>query len=456
VKANWEAALSAIRRQVTSDSFERFFGRLSYAGFESGVLRLTVDDAFLRDWIDDNYRSLLEAQVAEIVGEPARIELGVAVPPPAEIAAPAPGGRQPPPRSRSPPACKPRSRSDPDFPEFPLNPQYTFDTFVVGPSNQFVHAACESVANNPAAPTTRSSSTVEPASARRTCSSPSPTRCGLAIPGARINYVSAEEFTNQLIKGISGKGMEAFRERYRSRSDVLLMDDVHNLAGKERTQEEFFHTFNALHQSSKQIILTSDKVPQDIPKLEERLRSRFTWGLIADIMPPELETRVAILDQKAHRDGFELPTDVGFLLASRVRSNVRELEGALTRVIAYCSLTRRPLTLALAAEALKHVLTDADKGPSMETILRIVAEHFDVKVADLRGPRRHRTIAHPRSVAMYLCRKHAQASFPQIGESFGGKDHTTVIHACKKIEAAAASDAALRALIQSIERKLPA
>jgi chromosomal replication initiator protein len=453
VKANWEAALSAIRRQVTSDSFERFFGRLSYAGFESGVLRLTVDDAFLRDWIDDNYRSLLEAQVAEIVGEPARIELGVAVPPPAEIAAPAPIVS---PALALAPSLQASLEDDPDFPEFPLNPQYTFDTFVVGPSNQFVHAACESVANNPARAYNplfiyggtglgKTHLLFAIANAVRARN-----------PGARINYVSAEEFTNQLIKGISGKGMEAFRERYRGRSDVLLMDDVHNLAGKERTQEEFFHTFNALHQSSKQIILTSDKVPQDIPKLEERLRSRFTWGLIADIMPPELETRVAILDQKAHRDGFELPTDVGFLLASRVRSNVRELEGALTRVIAYCSLTRRPLTLALAAEALKHVLTDADKGPSMETILRIVAEHFDVKVADLRGQRRHRVIAHPRSVAMYLCRKHAQASFPQIGESFGGKDHTTVIHACKKIEAAAASDAALRALIQSIERKLPA
>ncbi len=455
MKANWEAALSAIRRQVTSDSFERFFGRLSYAGFESGVLRLTVDDAFLRDWIDDNYRSLLEAQVVDVAGEPVRIEIGVAIPPPVEVVVPAPVVA-PAPFLALAPSAQVTLEDDPDFPEFPLNPQYSFDTFVVGPSNQFVHAACESVANNPA----RAYNPLFIYGGTGL----GKTHLLFAIanvirarnPGARINYVSAEEFTNQLIKGISGKGMEAFRERYRSRSDVLLMDDVHNLAGKERTQEEFFHTFNALHQSNKQIILTSDKYPQDIPKLEERLRSRFTWGLIADVMPPELETRVAILDQKAHRDGLTLPTDVSFLLASRVRSNVRELEGALTRVVAYCSLTRRPLTRELAAEALKHVLTDADKGPSMETILRIVAEHFDVKVADLRGQRRHRIIAHPRSVAMYLCRKHAQASFPQIGESFGGKDHTTVIHACKKIEAAAASDAALRALIQSIERKLPA
>lgn len=449
MKANWEAALSAIRRQVTSESFERFFGRLSYAGYEAGALRLSVDDGFLRDWIDDNYRSLLEAEVSDVAGAPVSIEIRVAVAPTppvvtvAEVLTPArPAGVT--------------LEEDPEFPEFPLHPHYTFDTFVVGPSNQFVHAACESVAHNPARAYNplfiyggtglgKTHLLFAIANALRARN-----------PRVRIAYVSAEEFTNQLIKGISGRGMEAFRERYRSRSDVLLMDDAHNLSGKERTQEEFFHTFNALHQSNKQIILTSDKFPQDIPKLEERLRSRFTWGLIADIMPPELETRVAILERKAERDGIVLPTDVSFLLASRVRSNVRELEGALTRVVAYCSLSRRPLTRDLAAEALKHVLTDADKGPSMETILRIVAEHFDVKVADLRGPRRHRIVAHPRSVAMYLCRKHAQASFPQIGENFGGKDHTTVIHACKKIEAAAANDAALRALIQSIERKLPA
>ncbi len=450
MRVNWEAAIAAIRRQVTSDSFERFFGRLRYGEFEGGVLRLLVDEPFLRDWIDDNYRTLLEAQVAEVAQAPVRIEIRVAAP--VVAAEPTP-----------PPAPEPQriagGADTADFPELPLNPHYTFETFVVGPSNQFVHAACESVARSPAR-------TYNPlfiyggtglgkthllfaiANAMRAQN-----------PGVRITYVSAEEFTNQLIasiKNLPGHGMEAFRERYRSRSDVLLMDDVHNLVGKERTQEEFFHTFNALHQSNKQIILTSDKFPQDIPKLEERLRSRFTWGLIADIMPPELETRVAILERKAERDGLTLPSDVAFLIASRVPSNVRELEGALTRVVAFCSLSGRPLTRETAAHALKHVLSDADKGPSIETILRIVAEHFDVKIADLRGPRRHRTIAHPRSVAMYLCRKHSQASYPQIGESFGGKDHTTVIHACKKIEAAVATDPAVRSLLQSIERKLPA
>jgi chromosomal replication initiator protein len=414
----------------------------------------TVDDAFLRDWIDDNYRSLLEAQVGDAAGAPVRIEIRVAAPVVAPEPTPVPEDV-----ASAVPAERISAGAESDaFPELPLNAQYTFDTFVVGPSNQFVHAACESVARNPARAYNplfiyggtglgKTHLLFAIANALRAQN-----------PGIRITYVSAEAFTNQLIAGIknSGHGMEAFRERYRSRSDVLLMDDVHNLVGKERTQEEFFHTFNALHQSNKQIILTSDKFPQDIPKLEERLRSRFTWGLIADIMPPELETRVAILERKAERDGLTVPNDVAFLIASRVPSNVRELEGALTRVVAFCSLSGRPLTRETAALALKHVLTDADKGPSLETILRIVAEHFDVKIADLRGPRRHRTIAHPRSVAMYLCRKHSQASFPQIGESFGGKDHTTVIHACKKIEAAVATDPALRSLLQSIERKLPA
>ncbi len=467
MKFIWETALSAIGRQVTSDSFERFFGRLVFDTYDGDVCRLTVDDQFLRDWIDDNYRGLLEAELEKAVGRPCKVALRVALPavvapvvvpaavPPAVASLHANTASVPGASGIYLPAVQ-VDAEDPDFPEFPLNPHYTFDSFVVGPSNQFVFAACESVAKKPARAYNPLFIYGGTGLGKTHLLFAIANTLKAQNPSIRINYLSAEEFTNQLIKGISGRGMDAFRERYRSRCDVLLMDDVHNLAGKERTQEEFFHTFNALHQSNKQIILTSDKFPQDIPKLEERLRSRFTWGLIADIMPPELETRVAIVERKALRDGVNLAPDVSFLLASRIRSNVRELEGALTRVVAFCSLSGRPLTRELAAEALKHVIAEGDKGPNIETILRIVAEHFDVKIADIRGPRRHRAIAHPRSVAMYLCRKHSQASFPQIGESFGGKDHTTVIHACKKIECAVATDGAVRALIQSIERKLPA
>jgi chromosomal replication initiator protein len=236
---------------------------------------------------------------------------------------------------------------------------------------------------------------------------------------------------------------------------VLLVDDVHVLAGRERTQEEFFYTFNALHAAQKQIVLTSDKFPQEISGLEERLRSRFQWGLIADIKAPELETRVAILKRKAERDRIDLPDEIAFFLAQNIWRNVRALEGALIQLAAYASLPGRPLPPGLARAALRYLLESQDKALTVESIQKLVAEHFDVKVADLRGQRRHRVIAHPRSIAMYLCRKHTQASFPQIGERFGGKDHSTVIAAVRKVEKAIGADPAIRNEVEALERKLP-
>ncbi len=466
MKQIWNSALATLRASLASENYERFFGRLRFDTATTDTLQLAVDDEFLMDWISVHYHEHLVSIVSHAAGFPVKITLRVVPNPQATVDLPVTDDDgietsdsmmtvTVPARTAERPTLE-GSSGEVRFQEFPLNPAYTFDAFVVGPSNQFAYAACESVSMHPAGAynplfiyggTGLGKTHLLYAIAHRIREK---------NPKARIVYVTAEEFTNQLIKGIQGRSMEAFRDRYRTHADVLLMDDVHNLAGKERTQEEFFHTFNALHQANKQIILTSDKFPQDIPKLEERLRSRFNWGLIADVTAPELETRVAILENKASRDGLSLPGEVAFFLAHRARTNVRELEGALTRVLAYASLNHRPLTKNIAAEALQNFGLETERTPTAEVILRAVADYFDVKIADLRGPRRHRNIAHPRCVAMYLCRKHSQASFPQIGECFGGKDHTTVMHACKKMENALAADPAMRALVQSIERKLTA
>lgn len=377
-----------------------------------------------------------ELDVEIVVGAPAPLRQAIAVTGPVAEAPPEP-------------------RPAADDSQFPLNPFYRFENFVVGPSNQFAHAASESVANQPARAynplfiyggTGLGKTHLLHAIAHRILE---------RDPSQRVTYVSGEEFTNQVVKGISRQEMDKFRERYRAGCDVLLVDDVHVLAGRERTQEEFFYTFNALHAAQKQIVLTSDKFPQEIPGLEERLRSRFQWGLIADIKAPELETRVAILKRKAERDRIDLPDEIAFFLAQNIWRNVRALEGALIQLAAYASLTGRPLTQGLAREALRYLLESQDKALTVESIQKLVAEHFDVKVADLRGQRRHRVIAHPRSIAMYLCRKHTQASFPQIGERFGGKDHSTVIAAVRKVEKAIGSDPAVRNEVEALERKLP-
>ena len=250
--------------------------------------------------------------------------------------------------------------------------------------------------------------------------------------------------------------MEALRERYRRECDVLLMDDIHVLAGKEATQEEFFHTFNALHAAQKQIVLTSDQPPQEISRLEQRLSSRFQWGLIIDIQPPQFETRVAILQEKACRDAIELPNDVSLYLARVIHANVRELEGALTRLSAFASFRRSSLTLEFAMEVFRGFVEEKRNVLTVERVLGIVSEHFDVSVPDLLGKRRFRAIAHPRSVAMYLCRKHVQASFPQLGREFGGKDHSTILAACRKVEKALDSDKQLSSDIKTLERKIGA
>lgn len=444
----WDQALATIRAQVTAENFNTYFRPLRLAESPDGRMILEVDDAFFADWIRDHYFDLLQKAVQAAADRDLHIEIVTADP------------------SRTPVKATPvetlePKRADDEKSEvektshaFPLNPHYTFDNFIVGSANQMGHAASIAVAKNPSnafnplflyGGTGLGKTHLLHAIAHEILKN---------NPQARIAYISAEEFTNQVIKSIQKREMDALRERYRRECDVLLMDDVHILAGKEATQEEFFHTFNALHAAQKQIVLTSDRTPQEIPRLEERLRSRFQWGLITDIQPPRFETRVAILQGKAERDGIGLPDDVAFYLARLIRANVRELEGALIRISAFASFNKKRLTVDFASEVLRGLFEQQSRNVSVDSIIKVVADHFGVSVTDLCGKRRYQSIAHARSIAMYLCRKHAQASYPQIGKGFGGKDHSTVIAACRKVDNALSSNVTTRTDVESLERKI--
>ena len=335
-----------------------------------------------------------------------------------------------------------------------LLPKYTFDNFVVGASNQFAHAASKAVANQPG-----------------DHYNPLFIYGGVGLgkthlvnaighqvldrnENARVVYLSSESFMNELIAALRRDRMDEFKSRFR-RIDVLIVDDVQFLAGRERTQEEFFHTFNSLYDGHHQIVLTSDKFPKEIPDLEERLRNRFEWGLIADIQPPDVETRVAILEKKAEFEGIELPQDVAIFLATSIDSNVRELEGSLTRLGAFASLNKCPITVDFARDVLQSVLRErVDRAITIESIQKAVCDFFRIRPNDLRSKRRTRTIALPRQVAMYLCRRYTNASFPVIGDRFGGRDHSTVIHAAQVIERRLREDPAFRATVERLERLL--
>jgi chromosomal replication initiator protein len=334
-------------------------------------------------------------------------------------------------------------------------PRYIFDNFIVGPSNEFAHAACLAVASQPGK-----------------IYNPLFIFGGVGLgkthllkaignkilqdrPQMRICYTSSEKFMNELVLSVRNGTIQAFQDTYRYGTDVLLMDDIQFIAGKDSTQNEFFHTFNALHEVGKQIVVTSDKFPKDIPGLEERLRTRFEWGLIADIQPPDVETRMAILRDKAERDGFTLPHDVAFFLADSIKTNIRELEGSLVRVLAYAKLTNQPMSVDLAKVVLKNVISAAAQTVmNTDTIIRLVARHFNLKPQELKSIKRTKQLAIPRQIAMYLARKYTTQSFPEIGQAFGGKDHTTIMHGVKKIADLHTSDEELASQIDSIESML--
>ncbi len=333
-----------------------------------------------------------------------------------------------------------------------LNPKYTFKNFVVGAGNQFAHAACMAVAEQPAKAynplfiygetglgKTHLLNAIGNYVAERT--------------DLRIAYLTTEQFTNEVINSIRYDKMMDLRKRYRH-IDMLMIDDIQFLAGKERTQEEFFHTFNALYEAHKQLVLSSDRFPKDMPDIEERLRSRFEWGLIADLQPPDVETRIAILRKKSEDEGVTLPEDVVQFLATTMKSNIRELEGSLVRLGAYASLTGQTITLEMAKNVLRDLIGSKKKIVSMDDIQETVGARFHVKISDLKSRRRSKTLVHPRQIAMYLCRELTDSSYPEIGRQFGGKDHTTIIHACKQVIKAKDSDSALSATLDSLKEQI--
>ncbi|HXF06688.1 MAG TPA: chromosomal replication initiator protein DnaA [Blastocatellia bacterium] len=436
-----ESLLSAIEKRVNHQSFTTWFLPLVFQDVKDNTIIIEAPNSMFRDWIMDNYLETIEESLQELNLSHYKVKLttrgesevnGVLLqtePPPES-----PGGNGETKFSlETEEFVRPIARFvDIEPVELPLNPKYTFDTFVVGSSNQFAHAAAMAVAESPS----KAYNPLYIYGGVGLGKTHLMHAIGHAIRARnkhlRLTYISSERFMNELINSIRYDKTLAFREKYRN-IDVLLIDDIQFLAGKERTQEEFFHTFNALYDAQKQIVITSDCPPREIPTLEERLHSRFEWGLIADIQPPDLETKVAILKRKAEQEKINLPDSVALFIASKIKSNIRELEGALVRLIAYSSLTGLPMSISLAQETLRGIIDEDDKAITIELIQKTVADYYGLRVSDLKSKNNSRSIAVPRQIAMYLCKRMTKASLPEIGREFGGKHHTTVLHSINKI-----------------------
>jgi chromosomal replication initiator protein len=437
----WEEILQKIETKVNRHSFNTWFRPTRLLAEHGQSVSVLVPNAHFRDWLNKHYSGVilesldeLHRPEVEVVFETARID-----PAPSESAP------MPPSFGSQPQAPTPLDTTPPPT----LNPKYRFDTFVVGTSNQFAHAAARAVAESPS----RAYNPLFIYGGVGLGKTHLLHAIGRQIldqnPPVKMVYISAEKFMNELINAIRYDRIIEFRNKHRS-FDVLLVDDIQFIAGKERTQEEFFHTFNALYDAQKQIVLSSDAPPREIPTLEERLRSRFEWGLTADIQAPDLETKIAILRKKADVDGVNLPDNVAIFIASRIKSNIRELEGSLIRLIAYSSLTGRTIDLSLTQEVLRDLLPSEEKILNLDSIQKYVADHFRLKVSDLKARNNAKSVALPRQIAMYLSKSLTRASLPDIGKAFGGKHHSTVIHSVRKIDALRRSDPEFDRLIQGL------
>jgi len=457
----WQRAADRIRESLGQVGFETWIGPLNFVALEDNRATIEAPNRFFRDWVNDRYLDLMRQVLSAEVGSAVEVKLVLSreiadSKPPTGAAAGSSNGQ-----THKTVAARIAAAATPDaggecqraavHPH--LNARYTFGEFVVGSSNQFAHAAALAVANRPGdkynplfvyGGVGLGKTHLATAIGHHLWASGSRHR--------KVLFMPAEVFMNELISSIRREKMGEFKEKFR-RVDALILDDVQFLAGRERTQEEFFHTFNSLHSERHQIVLTSDKVPRDIPELEERLRNRFESGLIADIAAPDLETRVAILQKKAALEGLNMPSEVAMYIAQNSCSNVRELEGCLTRLAALASLNTSPITIDFARQALRDLIRTHETKPDIEAIQRTVADFFHIKLAELKSKKRTQHIAFCRQVAMYLCRKVTESSFPTIGEHFG-RDHSTVIHAYNLIQRRVSNDSAFRFSIEKIEREL--
>lgn len=456
--------LDSLRTRVSDFNFKNWFQNLSWTYEEPAQVTITVPSKFIRDWLTEHYLELVKYELFRSTGREHRILFKVEKNPnknlelfPEALKDVSPVKavnqfiRNTDQKKKAPQATV---RTAPPQPTYGFNPRYCFDKFVVGNSNQFVHAACKAVALQPA----KSYNPLFIYGGVGLGKTHLLNAIGLEIiknyPEWRVIYCTGEQFTNEVINAIRDNKTYELRKKYRDNCDMLLVDDVQFIAGKERTMEEFFHTFNTLYEARKQIILTSDQYPKNIERLEERLKSRFSWGLLADIQVPDYETRIAILKKKAEHDGVVLSDDVCEFIASHITANVRDLEGALVRVSAFASLATLPITAEMCREVLKEVVSHARPAFTVEGIQNSVANFYQIKISDLKSKRRHKNLAVPRQIAMYLCKKYLPVSFPLLGSKFGGKDHTTVMYAVDKIKRHLGSDATLLSEVSELEKAI--
>ena len=419
----WDAVLARIETKVNRHSFYTWFKPTGFISEQPDGIHVRVPNSLFRDWLTKHYSGVLNEALREVDRSGAALQFVTdEVLRVADLTAP-------------PPVVLEEAEIDSDAADASqtgLGARYSFDTFIVGPSNQFAHAASRAVAESP-------SRSYNPlfiyggVGLGKTHLMHAIGHYVQTNSNLKLTYISSERFMNEMINALRYDRVLEFRERYRS-VDVLLVDDVQFLSGKEGTQTEFFHTFNALYDAQKQIVISSDCPPHEITSLEERLRSRFEWGLIADIQPPDIETKVAILKKKAEAEGIPLPDNVAIYIAGKIKSNIRELEGSLIRLIAYASLTGREISLPLAQDVLRNVLQNDDRAITIEIIQKFVSEYYQLKLGELKSRNNSKSVAMPRQIAMYLCKNLTPASLPEIGRSFGGKHHSTVIHSIRKIE----------------------
>jgi len=421
---------------ISEDSYKTWIEPIQFSEYKDRKCVIVVPNTFFRDWVVENFEPILVSLIKDVTKEDSKIEYVL--------------------RKEEKQQEEPKGVVVKKQPKYNIfNPRYTFENFVVGASNQFANAACLAVATNPG-------KTYNPlfiyggVGLGKTHLLNAIGNFMLnhgSIGPDRICYITAEVFTNELINSLRYEKMEDFRNRFR-RMDILLIDDIQFIAGKERTQAEFFHTFNALYDNMKQIVVTSDKFPRDIENFEERLRSRFEWGLIADIQSLDLETKVAILNKKAEYENVDLPLDVAFFIASNVDDNVRSLEGSLTRITAFSSLKGTPITIELAKDVMGHLIKEKKKEITIDLIIEQVASYFSIKVSDLKSERRIRSLMVPRQIAIYLSRKLTDSSLVSIGEKFGGKDHATVLHSIRKIEGDLKIKKELKNAVENLESRI--